>query len=30
MTFHHPRNSSAIAMNRRLGFVDQVSEDRVG
>lgn len=23
-TFHHPRNASAIAMNRRLGFVDQV------
>lgn len=22
-TFHHPRNASAIAMNRRLGFVDQ-------
>ena len=21
-TFHHPRNASAIAMNRRLGFVD--------
>jgi RimJ/RimL family protein N-acetyltransferase len=23
VTFHHPRNTSAIAMNRRLGFVDQ-------
>ncbi|MEH1167992.1 GNAT family N-acetyltransferase [Micromonospora sp. CPCC 205539] len=23
--FHHPRNGSAIAMNRRLGFVDMVS-----
>lgn len=23
-TFHHPRNASAIAMNRRLGFVDQL------
>lgn len=22
-TFHHPRNVSAIAMNRRLGFVDE-------
>jgi RimJ/RimL family protein N-acetyltransferase len=22
VTFHHPRNASAIAMNRRLGFVD--------
>ncbi|MFC4121872.1 GNAT family N-acetyltransferase [Nonomuraea zeae] len=22
-TFHHPRNASAIAMNRRLGFADQ-------
>lgn len=22
VTFHHPRNTSAIAMNRRLGFVD--------
>ncbi|WP_431902934.1 GNAT family N-acetyltransferase [Nonomuraea sp. bgisy101] len=22
-TFHHPLNASAIAMNRRLGFVDQ-------
>ncbi|WP_055480967.1 GNAT family N-acetyltransferase [Sphaerimonospora mesophila] len=22
-TLHHPRNASAIAMNRRLGFVDQ-------
>ena len=21
-TFHHPDNASAIAMNRRLGFVD--------
>ncbi|GAA4232322.1 GNAT superfamily N-acetyltransferase [Streptosporangium album] len=26
-TFHHPRNASAIAMNRRLGFVDQISEE---
>ncbi|MFI7706578.1 GNAT family N-acetyltransferase [Nonomuraea sp. NPDC049480] len=25
-TFHHPRNASAIAMNRRLGFVDQAGE----
>ncbi|MFI7638940.1 GNAT family N-acetyltransferase [Nonomuraea sp. NPDC049400] len=25
-TFHHPRNTSAITMNRRLGFVDQLSE----
>jgi GNAT superfamily N-acetyltransferase len=23
MTIHHPRNTSAIAMNRRLGFVDR-------
>ncbi|WP_344615950.1 GNAT family N-acetyltransferase [Dactylosporangium salmoneum] len=23
MTMHHPLNASAIAMNRRLGFVDQ-------
>lgn len=30
VTFHHPRNASAIAMNRRLGFVDQAAEDRVG
>ncbi|HZD98773.1 MAG TPA: GNAT family N-acetyltransferase, partial [Micromonosporaceae bacterium] len=22
-TFHHPRNDAAIAMNRRLGFVDE-------
>ena len=22
-TIHHPRNASAIAMNRRLGFVDR-------
>ncbi|MFC7280176.1 GNAT family N-acetyltransferase [Paractinoplanes rhizophilus] len=22
VTYHHPRNASAIAMNRRLGFVD--------
>lgn len=22
VTFHHPRNTSAIAMNRRLGFAD--------
>ena len=28
-TFHHPRNASAIAMNRRLGFVDQISGERV-
>ena len=26
VTFHHPRNTSAIAMNRRLGFVDQAAE----
>jgi RimJ/RimL family protein N-acetyltransferase len=25
VAFHHPRNVSAIAMNRRLGFVDQIS-----
>jgi RimJ/RimL family protein N-acetyltransferase len=25
VAFHHPRNQNAIAMNRRLGFVDQVS-----
>ncbi len=25
-TFHHPRNATAIAMNRRLGFVDQATE----
>jgi hypothetical protein len=25
-TFHHPDNTSAIGMNRRLGFVD---EDRM-
>ena len=30
VTFHHPRNTSAIAMNRRLGFVDLAVEDRVG
>jgi RimJ/RimL family protein N-acetyltransferase len=30
VTFHHPRNTSAIAMNRRLGFVDLAAEDRVG
>ncbi|MET8004505.1 GNAT family N-acetyltransferase [Nonomuraea glycinis] len=24
-TIHHPRNASAIAMNRRLGFVDRPS-----
>ncbi|WP_262495980.1 GNAT family N-acetyltransferase [Nonomuraea sp. SYSU D8015] len=24
-TFHHPRNTSAIAMNRRLGFVHRAS-----
>jgi len=23
MAFHHPRNTSAIAMNRRLGFAEQ-------
>jgi len=22
-TFHHPDNSTAIGMNRRLGFVDE-------
>lgn len=27
VTFHHPRNDSAIAMNRRLGFVDRAPED---
>jgi hypothetical protein len=21
-TFHHPRNAAAIAVNRRLGFID--------
>ncbi|MEV4512592.1 GNAT family N-acetyltransferase [Dactylosporangium sp. NPDC049525] len=26
LTFHHPRNTSAIAMNRRLGFVDPPPE----
>ncbi|MER7001688.1 GNAT family N-acetyltransferase [Dactylosporangium sp. NPDC000555] len=26
ITLHHPLNASAIAMNRRLGFVDHVSE----
>ncbi|MFI6822209.1 GNAT family N-acetyltransferase [Micromonospora sp. NPDC050187] len=25
VAFHHPRNVSAIAMNRRLGFVEEVS-----
>ncbi|MEV0325648.1 GNAT family N-acetyltransferase [Micromonospora echinospora] len=30
VAFHHPRNTSAIAMNRRLGFVDLTAEDRVG
>ena len=25
LTFHHPENASAIAMNRRLGFVDDPS-----
>jgi GNAT superfamily N-acetyltransferase len=25
-TFRHPRNASAIATNRRLGFVDQDGE----
>jgi GNAT superfamily N-acetyltransferase len=29
-TVHHPRNASAIAMNRRLGFVDQPSGEHVG
>lgn len=29
VTLHHPRNVSAIAMNRRLGFVDLVSEDQI-
>jgi transposase len=24
VAFHHPRNQIAIAMNRRLGFVEQV------
>jgi RimJ/RimL family protein N-acetyltransferase len=24
VAFHHPRNTVAIAMNRRLGFADQV------
>jgi predicted GNAT superfamily acetyltransferase len=28
-TLHHPRNASAIAMNRRLGFVDQLTGDQV-
>jgi GNAT superfamily N-acetyltransferase len=28
VAFHHPRNTPAIAMNRRLGFVDQVAEDQ--
>ncbi|ALG07745.1 GNAT family N-acetyltransferase [Kibdelosporangium phytohabitans] len=27
VAFHHPRNTSAIAMNRRLGFIDQPSHD---
>lgn len=26
-TFHHPRNTAAIAMNRRLGFVDDPRSD---
>jgi GNAT superfamily N-acetyltransferase len=26
-TFHHPRNTPAIAMSRRLGFVDRDSSD---
>lgn len=26
LTVHHPRNASAIAMNRRLGFADDSSE----
>ncbi|CCQ15742.1 GCN5-related N-acetyltransferase [Rhodococcus sp. AW25M09] len=30
VTFHHPGNTSAIAMNRRLGFVDPAAEGRVG
>ncbi|WP_218105799.1 GNAT family N-acetyltransferase [Micromonospora inyonensis] len=30
VTFQHSRNTSAIAMNRRLGFVDLAAEDRAG
>jgi len=30
VTFHHPANTSAIAMNRRLGFVDRAAEDQAG
>ncbi|MEU4328173.1 GNAT family N-acetyltransferase [Nonomuraea dietziae] len=30
ITFHHPRNTSAIAMNRRLGFVDPPAERQPG
>ncbi|MFC6895516.1 hypothetical protein ACFQGX_08540 [Nonomuraea dietziae] len=30
ITFHHPRNTSAIAMNRRLGFVDPSAERQPG
>ena len=29
IAFHHPRNASAIAMNRRLGFVDLAADDQV-
>ncbi|GAA3233523.1 GNAT family N-acetyltransferase [Dactylosporangium siamense] len=27
VAFHHPRNASAIAMNRRLGFTDLAADD---
>jgi hypothetical protein len=27
VAFHHPRNTPAIAMNRRLGFADLVAGD---
>ncbi|GAB3834271.1 GNAT family N-acetyltransferase [Dactylosporangium cerinum] len=27
VAFHHPRNASAIAMNRRLGFTDRAAGD---
>jgi GNAT superfamily N-acetyltransferase len=30
VTYHHPRNASAIAMSRRLGFVDWTAEGRAG
>ncbi len=30
VTFHHPGNTSAIAMNRRLAFVVTAAEDQVG